>query len=130
MKKILVMGLSAAIVLSSAGCAGGGSGHDNRFVSQESSTSSAVEKDGFNFADYLGDEIIDIQKVAVSEPLDAKCETYRFIFLSDMEKKYKIKGFISIPVSCIETRKPCQCMVFCNGGNSNLGYLDKSDTAM
>ncbi len=46
MKKILVMGLSAAIVLSSAGCVGGGSGHDNRFVSQESSTSSAVEKDG------------------------------------------------------------------------------------
>ena len=126
MKRILAIGLSAVMALSFVGCGN----TDTSSAPEDSLSSSAVEKDGFDFADYLGDEIIDIRKVDNGEQFDSICETYRFIFLSDMEKKYKIKGFISIPLSCIETRIPCQCMVFCNGGNSNLGYLDKTDTAM
>ena len=126
MKRILAVGLSAVMALSFVGCGDA----DTSVASEDSLSSSAVEKDAFHFADYLGDEIIEITKVDNGEQLDSICETYRFVFLSDMEKKYKIKGFISIPLSCIETRTPCQCMVFCTGGNSNLGYLDKIDTAV
>ena len=126
MKNILIIGLSAAMVLSFVGCGK----TDSPAAPEDRLISSAVETDGFNFPDYLGDEIIEITKVENGQQLDSICETYRFIFLSDTEKKYKIKGFVSIPLSCIETRTPCQCMVFCRGGNSELGSLDKSDTAM
>ena len=110
MNRILAIGLSTVMALSFVGCGNA----DTSVAPEDSVSSSAVEKDDFNFADYLGDEIIEIAKVENGEQLDSICETYRFIFLSDMEKKYKIKGFISIPLSCIETRTPCQCMVFCN----------------
>lgn len=122
-KRILTIALSAVMALSFAGCGN----TDTSAISEDSVSSAAVEKDGFRFADYLGDEIIDIVKVDNGEQLDSVCETYRFVFLSD---GFKIKGFVSIPLSCIETRTPCKCMIFCNGGNSNLGTLDKIDTAV
>ena len=125
-RKILAIGLSAATALSLGGC-GSDSGNVNTSTASEKSISSAAEKDCFNFADYLNEEIIDIQKVDNGDELDSLCETYSFIFLSD---GYKIKGYISIPLSCIENRTPCKCMVYCRGGNSNLGALEKSDTAV
>lgn len=129
MKKLtalLALLLSAALIMSLAGCGNSGK-PDSSSVAGDVLSSTAEEKDGFSFADYLGDEIIDIIKVDVDGNLDTVCETYRFIFMSD---GYKIKAFISIPLSCIENRKPCRCMIFCRGGNSELGYLKNSDTAM
>ena len=120
--------LSAVMVLSMTCCSNGSGQSDAASVPYE--VSSAAEKDGFRFTDYQGDEIIDIQKVENGENLDSVCETYRFTFLSEGDEPYKIKGYISIPLSCIEARQPCQCMVYCRGGNSNLGYLDKTDTAV
>ena len=123
MKRIVAIGLSAVMALSFAGCGN----TDTSAVPEDSLSSAAVEKDGFSFADYLGDEIIEIKKVDNGKQLDSICETYRFIFMSD---GYKIKGFISIPLSCIETRTPCQCMIFCRGGNSELDALKKEETAV
>ena len=124
--KLLAACISVALTLSFAGCSGG-SGNSGASSLPEESVSSAAEKDGFSFADYQGDDIIDISKADLTSRLDSVCETYRFIFVSD---GYRIKGYISIPLSCIENRKPCRCMVYCRGGNSELGYLDKSDTAI
>ena len=126
MRKICAVLLSAAMALSFAGCASG-SGHTDASSIPEDSLVSSAEKDGFDFADYLGDETVDIRRADIGNQLDSVCETYRFVFMSD---GLKIKGFISIPLTCLETRTPCQCVIFCNGGNSNLGYLDKSDTAL
>lgn len=90
----MAIGLSAVIALSFVGCGN----TDTVSVPEDSISSSAAEKDGFSFADYLGDEIIEITKVNNGEQLDSICETYQFIFMSD---GYKIKGFVSIPLSCI-----------------------------
>ena len=127
-KKIFATALCAAMILSFAGCGNSGTPAGDGISSD--TTAEAVEKDGLSFADYQGDDIIEIKKEDNGEQLNSICETYRFVFLSDMENKYRIKGFISIPLTCIESRKPCKCMVFCRGGNSELGYLDKSDTGM
>ena len=123
-KKYLAVLISAVMVLSMTCCSNGAGQSDAASAPQ--AVSSAAEKDGFRFTDYQGNEIIEIQKVENGENLDSVCETYRFIFLSDGEERYKIKGYISIPLSCVEARQPCRCMVYCRGGNSNLGYLDKS----
>ncbi|MBQ9902558.1 MAG: prolyl oligopeptidase family serine peptidase [Clostridia bacterium] len=127
--KIAAFILSALMALSMAGCQSGPGNSDSSSVPCDT-LSSAPEKDSFNFADYLGEDIIEISKVENGEQLDAKCATYRFIFLSDKVNQYKIKGFISIPVSCMETRTPCKCLVYCRGGNSELGEFKKDDTAM
>ena len=116
MRKICAVLLSAAMALSFAGCASGSGQPDASSIPEDSLVSSA-EKDGFDFADYLGDEIVDIRRADIGNQLDSVCETYRFVFMSD---GLKIKGFISIPLTCLETRTPCQCVIFCNGGNSNL----------
>ena len=100
--------LSAVMVLSMTCCSNGSGQSDAASVPYE--VSSAAEKDGFRFTDYQGDEIIDIQKVENGENLDSVCETYRFIFLSEGDEPYKIKGYISIPLSCVEARQPCQCI--------------------
>ena len=125
-KKITVVILLSVMAFSFASCGKSGSGNADTSDSISSAAADAVEKDGFNFADYLGDEIIEIQKVEIDDVTDSICETYRFLFLSE---GYKIKGFISIPLSCIETRTPCKCLVYCRGGNSDFGTLKKSDTA-
>ena len=125
LKRLAAALLAAGVALSMAGC--GNAGNNGSPTSSETIVSSAAEKDAFNFSDYLDDDIVNITKVDIDENLDAVCQTYRFIFLSD---GLRIKGFISIPMFCLENRVPCKCIVFCRGGNSELGNLGADDTAM
>ena len=91
-------------------------------------TNQTVEskKDIYRFEDYANDEVFDIEKVSLNDNLAEKCNTYKFTYLSD---GYKIKAYISIPISAINSQKPAKCLMYNRGGNVNIGLLDDSTTA-
>lgn len=93
---------------------------------QPSNIGQAEQSRSFSFEDYKDDEIFDIEKVQLSRELAEKCDSYKFTYLSD---GYKIKAYISIPVSALQSSKPCKCVLFNRGGNSSMGYLDDNSTA-
>ncbi len=146
MKKILAASLSGLIALSFVGCGNGSSGSSDSSVEKTETISSAVEssvgsfaessvessvesatvKKSFHFADYESEDIFDIGLVDMDSKIAEVCETYQFTFLSD---GYRIKGFISIPVSNIASQTPCQCLLYCRGGNSSIGSLSAVDIA-
>ena len=80
----------------------------------------------YDFVNYESDEVFDIEKVNLSKELAAECESYSFTYLSD---GLKIKAYISIPLSTIESQEPTQCVLYNRGGNRNYGALGKYDTA-
>lgn len=80
----------------------------------------------FNFENYESEEVFDIEKVNLENSLAKKCVTYKFSYLSD---GYKIKAYISIPTSVIESQKPQKCVMYNRGGNAKIGALDDSTTA-
>ena len=80
----------------------------------------------YEFEKYENSEILDIEKIALSPDFAKKCTTYKFNFMSD---SVKVKAYISIPVSHVNSDKPGKCILFCRGGNSDLGQLDESWTS-
>lgn len=74
----------------------------------------------FNFLSYESDDIYNIELLSLKE-----CATYKFKYTSD---NYKIEGYISIPLECIENQIPTKCILYNRGGNSKIGLLDENYT--
>lgn len=55
-----------------------------------------------------------------------QCETYSFLYNSD---GYWVKGFISIPESCIREKTPYSCLVYNRGGNADMGFVTGEEIA-
>jgi len=118
-KKILALLLSLVLVCASAACKGKEQEGNNE--------SSKVQFDKYSFADYHGEgSIKDIEKIALPDELSEKCESYKFSYLSD---DVRVKAYISIPLECIESETPYQCIIYNRGGNHNIGWLGDEDTA-
>ena len=77
-------------------------------------------------ADYESGEVFDFEKVNLSEDLSQKCCSYKFTYMSD---GYKIKGYISIPNSSIESQELTKCVLYNRGGNRDFGKLQDDTTA-
>ncbi len=110
-------------VLSFSACSSSGGASSEKALSEQGST---VKTDIYRFEDYADSEVFEIEKAELNGGLSEKCTTYKFCFDSDSNK---IKAFISIPSSAAVSGEPCKCVLFCRGGNSNLGQLKESDTA-
>ncbi len=80
----------------------------------------------YNFKEYECNDVFNIEEVNLSRELSQKCSTYKFTYLSD---KYKIKAYISFPISAIDSQKPSKCILYNRGGNSKIGLLEDSTTA-
>jgi len=91
-----------------------------------SNQAASNQKNIYNFEDYENSEVFDIDKINTREDLSKTCTTYKFTYLSD---NYKIKAYISLPVSAIESQQPTKCVLYNRGGNSKLGWLDDNSTA-
>ena len=82
----------------------------------------------YNFESYENKSgISDIEPIALNGDLSEKCVTYKFTYTSDI---YSVKAYISIPIDCIESSAPYECIIYNRGGNSNIGLLDDEDTAV
>ena len=112
-QRILLLALILSILLFSApGC-----GKAKKEVSAEST---------FNFMNYSSDEIKDIEQIALGSSLSDFCVSYKFTYISDYNE---VKGYISIPLSCISDEKPYKCILYNRGGNFRVGLLEDDDTA-
>ena len=80
----------------------------------------------YNFENYKSDDVYNIERVELTGSDASKCASYRFTYLSD---GYEIKGYISLPLTAIESQKPCKVLLYNRGGNNNLGALDDDSTA-
>ena len=80
----------------------------------------------YAFEDYESGEVFDISKVDLRDELDQVCVSYRFTYLSD---GLKIKAYISIPLSAIESQEPSKCLMYNHGGNRDYGKLKDETTA-
>ena len=90
------------------------------------STPAAKDPQWYNFTYYETKNIVkDVEKLSFGA-LDKTCETYKFSYSSD---RYQIKGFISIPLECIKTETPYNCIVYNRGGNSNMGWITGEEIA-
>ena len=113
MKKLLCMNISILFILLSvlSGC----------------SEPVEVDEDSiYNLISYENEDVFDIEQIDLPYSLSKSCVSYKFNYLSD---GYKIKGFISIPKSVIETQSPGKCILYNRGGNSEIGLLSDEDTA-
>lgn len=119
MKKLLALLLSVLLICSFAAC--------KEEENQEETQPEKVVVNKFNFLEYEGvGSIEDVEKIALSEELSSACESYSFTYLSD---DVRVKGYISIPLECIETERVYQCVVYNRGGNFRIGLLGDEDTA-
>ena len=109
---IIILTLISALILSLTACS--------------ASAPIQIENSIYDFEKYESDEVFDIEKVETDAKTERTCVTYQFRFLSD---SYKIKAYISIPVSAIKSGEQSKCVLFCRGGNCNKGTLDESWTA-
>ena len=143
MKKLAAIILLAALSLSITGCQSSGQDSNSSSTDKSSNTSAAIsaaegsaqssaDNSGagskYDFANYESKDIFDIEKVdlyagsaSYQQDLESKCTTYEFYFDSD---GYKIKAYISIPAACIDSEKPCKCLLYNRGGHWNYGSLD------
>lgn len=113
MKKLLCMNISILFILLSvlSGC----------------SEPVEVDEDSiYNLISYENEDVFDIEQIDLPYSLSKSCVSYKFNYLSD---GYKIKGFISIPKSVIETQSQGKCILYNRGGNSEIGLLSDEDTA-
>ena len=82
----------------------------------------------FNFESYENENgISDIEPIALSGNLSKNCASYKFTYTSD---NYSVKAYISIPIDCIESSAPYECIIYNRGGNSKIGLLNDEDTAV
>lgn len=81
----------------------------------------------YNFMSYEDSQnIVDIEKLTLGGEFGKSCASYKFTYLSD---NIEVKGYISIPINCIETQTPYKCLIYNRGGNSRIGFLGNEDTA-
>ena len=92
----------------------------------QSSQSKIDENNIYNFENYESDDVYNIERVNLSGSAAAKCASYKFTYLSD---GYEIKGYISLPLSAVESQKPSKVILYNRGGNSDIGVLDDDSTA-
>lgn len=127
MKKLL--SLIVVLMLAAGLCACGG---DTGDIGDEDATYEAAEPTtsgmtSFDFMDYdFVGGIYNTEEIELSKELSAVCKSYKFEYQSGNEI---IRGFISIPLDCINSQTPSKCIIFNRGGNSELGLLNDSDTA-
>lgn len=113
MRKALLFIMVFSFIFAIVGC---GNKRENKF-----------EKNSpYNFMSYSGDEIKDIEQVDLNSSLNDSCVSYKFTYMSDNNE---VKAYISIPLSCIEEKKPYKCILYNRGGNTNIGLLGDYDTA-
>ncbi len=93
----------------------------------QSEQASVSKTNIYCFDNYASDEVFDIEKVSLSDVLEEKCSTYKFSYLSD---GYKIKAYISIPVTAVDSQKPQKCVMYNRGGNAQSGWLEDDTTAL
>lgn len=79
----------------------------------------------YNFENYKSDDVYNIERVDLSGSSSKKCASYKFTYLSD---SYEINGYISFPLSAIESQKPCKVILYNRGGNGDYGALDDEST--
>lgn len=80
----------------------------------------------YDFATYEARNVVkNLEKLSFPE-LDNSCETYKFTYFSD---RYEVKGFVSIPLECINSKTPFDCIVYNRGGNGNVGLLTGEEIA-
>ena len=80
----------------------------------------------YQIENYQSDEVFDIEEVSLSSDNAQRCKTYTFRFLSD---GYRIRGYLSLPTSAVSSNEPCKCILFCRGGNANMGPMNDSYTS-
>ncbi len=80
----------------------------------------------YYFENCKSDDVYNIERVALSGSSSQKCASYKFTYLSD---GYEIKGYISFPLSAIESQKPCKVLLYNRGGNRDFGALNEDSTA-
>lgn len=80
----------------------------------------------YNFENCKSDDVYNIERVELSGSSSKKCASYKFTYRSD---GYEIKGYISFPLSAIESQKPCKVILYNRGGNGDFGALDDDSTA-
>lgn len=99
-----------------------------QMIEKETATIFQGELSSFDFLSYEGKGgISDIEQVNLSASLEKSCVSYKFSYLSE---SHKVKAYISIPLECINTEIPFECIVYNRGGNSRIGWLTDEDTAM
>ncbi len=130
-KKSLLFGIIFLTMFTTVTFPGCGKPSENQQTvsSQSESQPSEVQKaeqDIYDFASYENDEVYNIRKVKLSDMLASNCETYQFTYRSD---SYEIKAYVSFPTEKVSSKKPCKCILYNRGGNSNLGKLEDDDTA-
>ncbi len=79
-----------------------------------------------NFLDYGSEEVFDIEEIDLSRKLRKNCLSYKFTYLSE---GYKIKAYISIPMTVVEKADCGKAILYNRGGNSNIGLIGDEDTA-
>lgn len=114
--KLLCMAMAVILAFSAAACA----------QSEKTQTSEGGQADAYHFESYKSDDIYDIEKLSLGAELEAKCESYRFTYLSD---GYEIEGYISLPKETVETQKPCKVLIYNRGGNNHYGELEDATIA-
>lgn len=80
----------------------------------------------YNFLNYRNGEINEIEQIPLDSSLSKFCVSYKFTYISDGNS---VKGYISIPLSCIQNEKPAKCVLYNRGGNFKIGLLEDDDTA-
>lgn len=121
MKKILCLCVVLMMIVS-VFCAC--DSQDNRETTIDLTAPEKEDIDWFDFPAYeRRGRIDDIKKL---DEYSEGCEVYEFTYPSD---KYKVKGFVAIPLDCIETETPSGCIVYNRGGNKNMGFITGREMA-
>lgn len=121
MKQLMcIIAIFLVVIFVVTGCAEQREGGDTKVTKNLESTNIT---DGFEFSQYeIKGFIKDCQKLECG----TQCDTYSFLYDSD---GLWIKGFISIPKSCIQEKTPYNCIVYNRGGNANMGYVKGEEIA-
>lgn len=85
-----------------------------------------AEDNIYNFINYQNEEVYDIEQIDLINSLSKSCISYKFTYISD---GYRVKAYISIPLSLVENQSPGKCILYNRGGNSKIGLLSDEDTA-
>ena len=126
MKRILCLGLALVLILS-VFCACSQRSKDDTENPVDLTAPEIKDIDWFDFPAYAErNRIKDVKKMQVSSEYADKCEAYEFTYFSE---KYEVKGFIAIPLECINTEIPYNCIVYNRGGNNNMGFLTGEEVA-
>lgn len=97
------------------------------FVLSGCSESIEIAEDNiYNFINYQNEEVYDIEQIDLINSLSKSCISYKFTYISD---GYRVKAYISIPLSLVENQLPGKCILYNRGGNSKIGLLSDEDTA-